>query len=290
LPAPARDDKMARQPGFAKLDKTLGGDRAMRYDKKAIVDYDAVIALGPAKNWSRSPTPKSPQLVIERGQDPSVLVVAFTGFTGKLSVPTFDFLRSTELLNYNRILLCDHSRTCYMNGIPPVAEGLGALVKLLRQHIDQLAPKCTMFIGSSGGSHAAILFGHLLGADYVHAFSPHTNIDPGYWRESEVPKDVEAFGDALERLDRVPPSARAYFDLREVLRKSNGRTAYHLHACERSTPDMARALRLEGLPGVTMHRHDCDHHRVVVWLARQQRLVTLLKIENQSALTASAGG
>ncbi|HEX4523689.1 MAG TPA: hypothetical protein VH704_09230, partial [Casimicrobiaceae bacterium] len=93
----------------------------MRYDRKAIVDYEAVIALEPPKNWVRTLPPSSPPLVIERGQDPSVLVVAFTGFTGKLSVPTFDFLRSTELLNYNRILLRDRSRTCYMNGIPPVA-------------------------------------------------------------------------------------------------------------------------------------------------------------------------
>lgn len=260
----------------------------MRYDKKALVDYDAVIALKPCKNWPRTPPARSEQLITERGQDPSVLVVAFTGFTGKLTVSTFDFLRSTELLNYNRILLCDRSRTCYMNGIPPVAEGLDALVALLRQLIDQHAPKCTLFIGSSGGSHAAMLFGHLLGADYVHAFSPHTNIDPAYWRASEVPQDVEAFGDVLVKMDSLPASARAYYDLREVLRESNGRTAYNLHVCARSPPDMARALRLDGLPGVTIHRHDCDHHRVVVWLARRQRLLPMLKIENQSALASPA--
>jgi hypothetical protein len=260
----------------------------MRYDRKAIVDYEAVIALEPPKNWV-STLPSSPQLVIERGQDPSVLVVAFTGFTGKLSVPTFDFLRSTELLNYNRILLRDRSRTCYMNGIPPVADGLAALVALLRQHIDEHAPKCTLFIGSSGGSHAAILFGHLLGADYVHAFSPHTNIDPAYCRASEVSKDVEAFGDTLDRLDRLPASAHAYYDLREVLREPNGKTAYNLHACARSEPDMARVLHLDGLPGVTIHRHDCDHHRVVVFLARHQRLLPMLKIENQPALAGAAG-
>lgn len=266
----------------------------MRNDKKAIVDYGAVTALGQPKNWLGNSSLSSPQLVIERGPDPSVLVVAFTGFGrklfGTLSVPTFDFLRSVELLNYNRILLCDHSRTCYMNGIPPIAEGVGAFVALLRQHIDQLAPKHTMFIGSSGGSHAAILFGHLLGADYVHAFSPHTNIDPAFWRASEVPEDVEAFGDALARLDRVPAPAHAYYDLREVLRESNGRTAYHLHACARSAPDMARMLRLDGLPGVTIHRHDCDHHRVVIWLTRRGGLLPLLQMENQPALAGAAEG
>lgn len=103
-----------------------------------------------------------------------------------------------------------------------------------------------MFVGSSGGSHAAILFGHLLGADYVHAFSPYTNLDPSYLRTSEAPEDLEALSDALARLDCVPPQARAYFDLRELLSDSNRKTTYQLHVCARSAPDLARALRLDG--------------------------------------------
>ena len=176
-----------------------------------------------------------------------------------------------------------------MNGIPPVAEDVGALVALLRQHIDQFAPKRTIFIGSSGGSHAAILFGYLLGADYVHAFSPHTNIDPAYWRASEVPEDVEAFSETVVKMEHVPPAARVYFDLREVLRESNGKTSYNLHVCAQSAPDLARALRLEGLPGVTIHRYPCAHHRVVVWLASQRRLLPLLKLENQPGFAAAVG-
>ncbi len=264
----------------------------MQDDKKPkpITDYGATMTLRPTKNWLRTAPLTGSQFVVERGQDPSALVVAFTGFAGKLSVPTFDFLRSTELLNYNRILLCDNSRTCYMNGIPPVAEDVGALVALLRRHIDQLAPKHTMFIGSSGGSHAAVLFGHLLGADYVHAFSPHTNIDPAYWRASEVPEDVEAYSETIVKMEHVPSAARAYFDLREVLRESNGKTAYNLHVCAQSPRDLARALRLDGLPGVTIHRHPCAHHRVGVWLASQRRLLPLLKLENQPGFAAAVVG
>lgn len=257
---------------------------------KPITDYGATITLRPTKNWLRSVPLTGSQFVVERGQDRSVLVVAFTGAAGKLSIPTFDFLRSTELLNYDRILLCDNSRTCYMNGIPPTAQDLGALAALLRQHIDELAPKRTMFIGSSGGSHAAILFGHWLGADYVHAFSPITNLDPAYCRASEVREDVEAFSEALVRMECLPATAHAYFDLRKVLGQSNGRTVYNLHVCAQSASDLARAMRLDGLPGVTIHRHACSHHRVVVWLARERRLVPLLKLENQQGFAAAVGG
>lgn len=257
-------------------------------ESKLITEYATTIAMRPTKNWQRTAPLTGTQFAVERGRDPSVLVVAFTGFAGKLSLPTFDFLRSTELLDYSRILLCDNSRTCYLNGIPPVADDVGALRALLERQITELAPERTLFIGSSGGSHAAILFGHMLGADYVHAFSPHTNIDPAFWRASEAAEDREAFADTLAKLDRVPQAARAYFDLSRVLAESNGRTLYNLHFCARSAPDLARAVRVEGLPGVTLHRHDCAHHRVVVWLAGQRRLLPLLKLENQQAFAAGA--
>ncbi|HEY7945627.1 MAG TPA: hypothetical protein VIH15_14080, partial [Casimicrobiaceae bacterium] len=171
-----------------------------------------------------------------------------------------------------------------------VAGDINALLALLREHIEELAPKQTMFIGGSGGSHAAILFGHLLAADLVHAFSPHTNLDPAYWRTSEYMKDVEAFATAIARMDHVPPAARAYFDLSKVLPQWNGRTLYNLHVCARSAPDLSRALRLEGLPGVTIHRYDCDSHSVAAWLARRQRLLPLFKVDNQRGLVTPAGG
>ena len=72
---------------------------------KPITDYGATITLRPIKNWLRTAPLTGAQFAVERGQDPSVLVVAFTGFAGKLSIPTFDFLRSSELLSYSRILL-----------------------------------------------------------------------------------------------------------------------------------------------------------------------------------------
>ena len=258
--------------------------------RKPIAEYEATMVLQQKQPPPppRADSPISSQFIVELGQDPNVLVVAFTGFNGRLSMSTFDFMRSAELLNYNRILLCDTSRTCYLNGIPPVAADVDALLALLRQNIDRLAPKFTIFVGSSGGSHAAILFGYLLGADFVHAFSPHTNIDPTHFRAVEGP-NVEVFRDALARIAAVPARARAYFDLRNILRESNGKTKFNLHVCAQSASDMARAVRLEGLPDVTLHRHACDHHRVGVWLAKERRLLSILKLENQSGFAAAAG-
>jgi hypothetical protein len=100
--------------------------------------------------------------------------------------------------------------------------------------------------------------------------------------------EVEIFGDALDRIGAVPAPARAYFDLRNVLRESNGKTKFSLHVCSQSAADMARAVRLEGLPDVTLHRHACDHHRVAVWLAKERRLLSILKLENQPGFAPPA--
>jgi hypothetical protein len=124
-------------------------------------------------------------------------------------------------------------------------------------------------------------------ADFVHAFSPHTNVDPAQFRMSEDAKEFEIYRDAIARIDGVSAPARTYFDLRNVLRESNGKTLYHLHVCAQSPSDLARAVRLDGLPGVTIHRHACDHHRVAIWLAKERRLLPLLKLENQSGLAAA---
>lgn len=258
---------------------------------KPIAEYEATILLRPRRHspLPRAPSPITSQFIVELGQDPTVLVVAFTGFTGKLSMSPFDFMRSAELLNYNRILLCDTSKTCYLNGIPPVATDIDALLALLRRNIERLAPKFTIFVGSSGGSHAAILFGYLLGADFVHAFSPHTNIDPVHFQTAEGP-NAEVYRGTIDKMSAVPATARAYYDLRNVLRQPNGKTRYNLHVCAQSAPDMARAVRLEGLPGVTIHRHACDHHRVAVWLAKERRLLSMLKLENQQGMAALVGG
>jgi hypothetical protein len=70
------------------------------------------------------------------------------------------------------------------------------------------------------------------------------------------------------------------------MREWNGRTRYNIHVCANSPREMKRALRMEGLPGVTVHRHPCDTHRVVSWLAGRKRLMPLLRAENQQDVAA----
>lgn len=228
-------------------------------------------------------SPPSPVLV-EAGEDPNVLVIACTGFKGGLTMPTFDFLALTKLSRYSRILLLDTARTCYLGGIPPLLDGYPALLAHLRENIATLAPRKIICIGASSGGFGALLLGHQLGADYVHAFSPYTYFDRINGARYQDPDAVGVHADAVARIHALPAAVHELFDLRSVLAQSNGKTRYFIHACRNSHWDMLRAKHLKTCPGVLVIGYPCSGHGVASTLARNHLLGDLLKLENQDRM------
>jgi hypothetical protein len=223
-------------------------------------------------------------VLVEKGEDPSVLVVAFTGFKGGLTMPTFDFLALTKLTRYSRILLLDISRTCYMGGVPPELPDYAALREALRAHIAQLAPQKTIFIGASSGAYAALLLGHELAADYVHAFSPYTYLDRGNVLKHDDQDSLANQADTIARIEALPADVRPLLDLAPILTKHNSKSRYYLHVCRDSSYDMMRAKRLIKCQGVLLIGYPCAGHGVAATLARNNLLGDLLKLENQEHL------
>ena len=229
------------------------------------------------------PAAASP-ILIEQGEDASVLVIAFTGFQGGLTMPTFDFLALTKLTRYSRILLLDTSRTCYLGGIPPLLEDYGALLAHLRQKISELEPRRILCVGASSGAFGALLLGHELGADYVHAFSPYTYLDRASVERYQDPDGAGNQAEAFTRIHGLPADLRRLFDLQTVLARHNGKTRYFIHACRNSRWDMLRAKHLKACPGVMVIGFPCAGHGVASTLARNGLLGGLLKLENQAQM------
>lgn len=223
-------------------------------------------------------------VLVEKGADPAVLVIAFTGFKGGLTMPTFDFMALTKLTRYSRILLMDASRTCYMGGVPPDLGSYSSLREALKGHIVSLAPEKMIFIGASSGAYAALLMGHELGADYVHAFSPYTYLDRANVMKHNDQDSLKHQADTITRIEALPADVRPLLDLQPILAKHNGKTRYYLHVCRDSTWDMMRAKRLIKCPGVLLLGYPCTGHGVASTLARNNLLGDLLKLENQTHL------
>ena len=220
-------------------------------------------------------------ILVEKGQDPRVLVIAFTGFKGGMTMSAFDFLAVTKLSHYSRILTLDTSRTCYLGGVPPLLKDYQALREFLRENISKLAPEKIICVGASSGAFATLLLGHELKVDYVHAFSPFTYVDRKNVDKYQDPDGYGRQAEAFARIQALPQEMHAYFDLRTVLMQHNGNTRYYLHVCRNSPWDMLRSKHLKDCPGVLIIGYPCDHHGVAATLARNNLLTDLLLLENQ---------
>ena len=205
--------------------------------------------------------------LVQRGKDPSVVIVAFTGRAPMLMMPVYEFFDLTNSLGYSRILLRDKSKRRYHYGIDRRRPDYQSLLAFLRDQIKKLGAKQMIFIGTSAGGSAAIRIGHDLGADYVHAFGAQTGL-------SLI---------AGEKGEREPA-----MELAPLLKNANRKTVYYLHYCLGYEIDRLHAERVAGAPGVITLGYPGAIHRVITPLAQKGLLAKLLLIDNQKHIVAIA--
>jgi hypothetical protein len=220
----------------------------------------------------------SSNLVIESGKDPSRLIIAFTGFHGGLNVPVFDFLGATGMMSASRILLRDPLQLLYLKGCRPDEPSFDRLLRRLRREIESLGARHVSCVGTSGGGFAAMLFGHLLGVDRVHAFAPTVagsvllsmkRRDWAQLKQRTAPLHL--------LLELTHPWMWKYLDLKKLLSEWNGRTEFTVHVCGDNPGDMSRVERLRGAPHVRIEAHPCRTHQVAKYLIRSGKLLEVFE-------------
>jgi hypothetical protein len=222
-------------------------------------------------------------ILCERGIDQSVLIIAFSGGARKLDVPVHEFFETTKTLGYNRILLWDKHYMFYHYGVDRQRRDWRTLIGYLQQEIARLRPSKVFCVGTSSGGYAAVIAGHYLKADFVHAFSPQTKIaiDPkGIWNARHP----------IHRW-RMSISRRVYrevLDLAPMLSQSNGETRYFVHYGAGHTIDRRFAERIAGMPSVTTIGYQCNAHAIAIFLAKKKFLDKVLVLENQNRLAEIA--
>lgn len=231
--------------------------------------------------------------IFEQGTDPDTLLILFTGFANRLQIQPFEFMQVSGLYNYSRIMVRDPTQRMYMCGIGGELNTFHKFVEKLRETAMALKARKIITIGSSGGSHAALLTAHLLGADYSHVFAPFpylglmTGIQQRNWSV------IFHFRRTMFKLNFFPTGVRKYYDLRKVLDKWNGHTRYFVHVCEQHRRDYKMAKFLDGLPGISIFPYSCNQHAVIRYLARQKILNKIFDLDqqdNMAELTSEDSG
>jgi len=218
-------------------------------------------------------------ILSERGTDHSVLIIAFSGGAQKLDVPVHEFFETTKTLGYDRILLWDKYYMYYHYGVDRERRDWPSLLAYLEQEIARLQPKKVLCVGTSTGAYAAIVAGHYLKADFVHAFGPQT----------KVALDQEGIRKARHPIHRwrMSISRRVYkeaLDLVPLLGQFNGKTRYFVHYGSGHQIDKGFAERIAGMPSVITLGYPSDAHAIAIFLAKRKFLGHVLVIENQMRL------
>ena len=127
------------------------------------------------------------------------LIVSFGGYDqGVGCIRPFEFLRFLQkrFPNSDKYFVKDTYCSCYHKGIGGISTNINETKEYIQEKIKGYSK--VLFLGISGGGYAAILFGSLLGVNYVLAFIPQTILrkddkDPEYKNISKYINNVTVY-------------------------------------------------------------------------------------------------
>jgi hypothetical protein len=94
---------------------------------------------------------------------------------GKIgTISPFEFLRSTAHFAAHKLYVRDFYQSYYHQGLHGYTQNIHETQRLIESLIHEHEIERLICVGHCAGGYAAILFGSLLNADVVHAFSPQT--------------------------------------------------------------------------------------------------------------------
>ncbi len=188
------------------------------------------------------------------------LLIAFGGIAGRMgATPPFEFFRLTQRLRVNKVYLRDLDQCWYHAGLRGLTGSVADTAAYLRGLRTACGASRTLVFGSSMGGYAALLFGSLIEATAIHAFSPHTSLqDKRSIRNRDRLKVLHAgFSGEYFDLNRVPGPPRCagerhvYYD--STNRKDRRQVGHlgtpeglHLHAFKGGGHNLVKYLRASG--------------------------------------------
>lgn len=211
--------------------------------------------------------------ITEEIKDSNTLVIAFPGFANKLHMPLDEFFLKAGLKTASKIIVYDKSRRKTFFGIPPDFRTFFDVVKHLKTRVNSISPETLICVGTSGGGHPALLYGHLLGANKAIAFSPYPYLS---MEMAELMQDhilLKTLRNKFAKhIKRMSAREKKFMDLREVLCNWNKKTEYIIHVSKKHESDLKRAGYLRNLPHTQIIEHPYSAHCIAATLAKKAEL------------------
>lgn len=203
--------------------------------------------------------------------DPDTLVMFFSSRLAPVLHP-FDGMNFSRRERHTFLLLRDETGHLYYHGgIAGLGDSILETAAALDEICAHLRPDRLVMLGSSMGGYAALLFGHLLGADAVIAINGLSYVDPEvaeFWGGGERgPGSIADIAALYAARGEFP----AFTDLRRVVEESAPpHPVTRWHFSPRNTVDTLHAAHVSGLPSVDFvpHRPVRQHARLASALIR----------------------
>jgi pimeloyl-ACP methyl ester carboxylesterase len=187
------------------------------------------------------------------------MLVAFGGINSRLGIAPYEFSSLTGRSGVKRLYVRDLHQAWYHRGMPGHGDELMDVAATLGKTVAQRRVERLVVVGTSAGGYAALVFGTLLGADLVLAFSPQTTLD----LESLGQMDDHRWDAKLQALEDDAAFDRDWIDLARALPAArHAQTQYRVYF-DATHMDRAHGERLDGLDGVRLFRFGRGEHELV---------------------------
>ena len=135
------------------------------------------------------------------------LIVGFSGNRMRLLMPAFRVLAALNAEEHDLLLLSDHTRKLFLNGIPGVCDDIHALTRYVSQFCADKQYKRLLGIGTSGGSIAVVVAGIAAEFDTVACVAPASMDKHKEW--SDTFKTIATQHDPDQTIIRIVHGPRA---------------------------------------------------------------------------------
>jgi pimeloyl-ACP methyl ester carboxylesterase len=184
-------------------------------------------------------------------------IIAFGGLWMRMGgLPPFEFFGQLDDIPSGLVFVRDLEQSWYQFGIRGAADDIRASAKWLSDLLETHGIRRIVCVGCSAGGFAAIVFGSLIGATEIHAFCAQTTIARlGLWRAHD-----KRWNQYLKPMRKQLGARRPIFDARSVLSTDTPNPHIYVHWGTNEKRDGRHALRLDGLPNVTLVPHNGVGH------------------------------